>query len=165
MAKYQLNRIIFILLIFANVISCSNKQKSQQDEIARLKQEALEKIKTYYAADRLHQDRVREIENLLKHANHNIQLITQIAEYVSTLDYHTELLVDIAKIAAKTDHECKELEKFVELAVLKACCSDEIIELAKQSTRAKTGQEKTKINKEIERLKATAEYKTIEEAR
>ena len=105
MAKYKLNRIISTLLIFAFMISCSNEQKSQKDEIAKLKQEALKKINTYYAADRLHQDRVKEIENLLKHSNYNIQLIAKIAEYVSALGYHTDLLVDIAKIASKTDHE------------------------------------------------------------
>ena len=128
------------------------------------KQEALLKIEQFNNEARFHHGAIVEIARLVPKAEHNIPVIVHCAYLASKFGYHTVPLMDIAQLAVLCDQECEELRDIAELVVLKLSGTADVVQLAKSAFRAKSEEEKKQLRKRIEDLKATADYKNIEEA-
>jgi hypothetical protein len=134
------------------------KVKSQEQK------DALDEIEIYYNGAKFHNGAILGIANLAPEAGHNIRVIARTAYLASRFGYNTKPLVDIAKMAATLDHECEELYDIAELLALKMSGTKQVMELAELAAKAQSEEEKNHIRKEIKRLKATANYASIEEA-
>ncbi len=128
------------------------------------KQEALLKIEQFNKEARFHHGAIVEIARLVPKAEHNITVIVHCAYLASKFGYHTAPLMDIAQIAVLCDQECEELRDIAELVVLKLSGTAQVVQLAKSAFRAESEEGKKQIRKRIEELKATADYKNLEEA-
>jgi tetratricopeptide (TPR) repeat protein len=128
------------------------------------KQEALLKIEQFNNEARFHHGAIVEIARLVPKAEYNIPVIVHCAYLASKFGYHTVPLMDIAQLAVLCDQECEELRDIAELAVLKLSGTAQVVQLAKSAFRAQGEEEKKQLRKKIEELKATADYKNIEEA-
>jgi tetratricopeptide (TPR) repeat protein len=128
------------------------------------KQEALRKIEQFHNEAKFHQGAIAEIAHLVPEAEYNIPVIVHCAYLASRFGYHTAPLIYIARIAELSDQECEELSDIAELVVLKLSGTAQVVQLAKSAFRAQSEEEKKQLRKRIEELKATADYKNIEEA-
>jgi hypothetical protein len=128
------------------------------------KQEALLKIEQFHNEAKFHHGAIAEIARLVPRAEHNIPVIVHCAYLASKFGYHTAPLMDIARIAELSDQECEELRDIAELVVLKRSGTAQVVQLAKSAFRVQSEEEKKQLRKRIEELKATADYKSIEEA-
>jgi hypothetical protein len=150
---------MFIITIFV-FFACS----SQHSEIQQKKNDAIEKISSIAETAQFHQDALEKIKRVVKRSDYNIDLIVQIAEYIVVVPYETATLTRIAEIASKAEKECPQLFKVVELPIILAGGSDEIIKLAQSCTHIKTDSDIAKFERTIQKLKSQAKYKSIDEA-
>lgn len=134
------------------------KVKSQE------KREALRTVEGYYKEAAFHNGAILDIARLILKAEYNIPVIVRAAYLVSKFGYHTTPLVDIGKLAASLDHECEELLDIIDLIVTKLSETGRIVRLAESAAKAKSAEEKEQVKQEIEKIKASADYKSIEEA-
>jgi hypothetical protein len=136
------------------------KEKANSQE----QKDALNEIERYFNAADFHGGAILEIANCVPEASHNIQVITRTAYLASKFGYHTVPLIDIAKKAAMLDHECEELYDLAEIALLSWPGGTKMIQLVESAVKAKSEEEKNHVREEIEKLKTTANYASIEEA-
>ena len=134
-----------------------------QKGISQDKQEALHTIQKYLMEANFHDGAIYEIANLIPKAEHNLSVITRSAYLASKFGYHTKPLIDIARLAATSDHECKELLDIIDFVVLKLSETLKTVQVAESAVKAKSEEEKKQVRQEIEKIKATADYKSIEE--
>ena len=139
------------------------KRPSKDGRFANKVKDALSEIKGYYNEAKSCHGAIREIANLVEEAKHNLWVITRTAYLASKFGYHTRPLLDIARMAAMLDHECEELYDLAELAVLNRGGTG-VVQLAELAAKAQNEAEKNHIREKIEKLKATADYASIEEA-
>jgi len=128
------------------------------------KQEARRAIEQFQKEARFNRGAIADIAIMVPKAEYNLTVIVHAAYLMSKFGYHTMLLANIAELAASCDHECPELSDIADLAVLRPAVTSAIIQLAEQATRAREEEEKKQVRQEIEKLKATADYKSIKEA-
>jgi len=138
------------------------QRPSKDERFANKVKDALSEIDGYYSEAKFHQGAISEIASLVPEANHNIRVITRTAYLASKFGYHTGPLMDIAKMAAKLDHECEELSELAELAVLNRGGTG-VVRLAELAANAQSEEEKHRIREEIEWMKTTADYASVEE--
>lgn len=134
------------------------KVKSQE------KQEALRKIEKFFNEANFHNNAILDIARLVPKAEYNVPVIIRAAYLASGFGYNTGGLVDIAKLASSLDHETNELPEIIDLVVLKLSETFKVIKCAELVAKAQSEKEKQMVRQEIENLKATADYKSIEEA-
>ncbi len=136
------------------------KKKTDSPE----KLEALERIENIMVNATFHQGSLVELAKLVVEAPHNHQRIVKAAELASQFGYHTGALAIIAGFAAEADHECEELDEILELAVLKLSGTMQVIELAKSAVLAEGNDEEAAVQSQIESMRRTTDYQTLEEA-
>lgn len=134
------------------------------EEILKERQEALKTVAGYEKEARFHNVSIREIGGLIPTAEYNIPVIVRAAYLASKFGYHTKPLIDVAKLAASSDHEVKELNEIIDLVVLKLSGTLQVVRVAESAVNAKSDEEKNQVKQKIEKLKASADYKSIEEA-
>ena len=131
------------------------------------KQKAIDSIEVYYKKARkqgYHDGGVSAVASVVPTAKHNLPVIVHVAYLVQSFGYHTKPLIDIAKIGATSDQECPELSDIADLVVMKLSETGKIMQLAELAVKAQSVEEKNQVMQKIEEIKATADYKSIEEA-
>ena len=134
------------------------KAKSQE------KQEALRAIEGIYNEAKFHNGAILEIARLVPKAEHNISVIAHIAYLASKCGHSTRSLVEVAQLASSCEHDCGELSDIADLIVMKLSGTMQVIRLAEWAVKAQTAEEKEQVRNRIDELKATADYRSIEEA-
>lgn len=147
----------FIIVV---LLSCSTRNS----EIEKTRNEAINKIDVIYANAKYHQSGIQDVKRLIKKSEHNIDLIVNIAEYISIVPYETETLTRIAVIASNADKECAELMDVVELPIILTGRSEEVVRAAELCVQIKDEAERIKFKEEIQRLRSYAKYSTVDEA-
>jgi hypothetical protein len=148
-----------ILLLFV-IFSCS----SESPEIQAEQKEALIRVDILYRSARLHQGALKDVRKLIMNAEYNFDLMVTVAEYISIVPHETVTLTRIAEIASKADRECPLLNEVVELPILLVGRSDEVIRVAELCCRIKNDSDRAEIEKELNRLRSFAKYKSVDEA-
>lgn len=128
------------------------------------KQEALRKIERFYDEAESGHGAIAEIASQIPGAEHNIEVITHCADLAHKFGHHTRAFIDIAKLAASCDYECKKLRDIAEMVVLRLPGTVEVIQVAELAIKARSREEKEHVRAEMEELRATADYGSIEEA-
>jgi DNA-directed RNA polymerase subunit F len=128
------------------------------------KQEALRKIEGILDEADFHQGAILEIARLVPKAQHNVPVITHTAYLASRFGYHTGALIQIAQMASVCHHDCEELQDLAELVVLKLSGTLQVIRLAESAVKAQSEEEKKHVRQEIEELRSTADYGSIQKA-
>ncbi|PID81576.1 hypothetical protein CSB20_02295 [bacterium DOLZORAL124_64_63] len=91
-------------------------------------------------------------------AQHNLKVIAQATEYMATFGSNTGLFRDIAKVAARCDHECPQLLDVLDLAARSKQESWKIVKLAEEACRCQTPEDYARWHVMYDRLSETATY-------
>ena len=95
-------------------------------------------------------------------AEHNVDVITQAADYLVAVGGNTQVFMEIAKVAANAEAECPRLDKVLDLAVMKQSESVRVLALARSACGVQTEEQVAQWESEYEALVATAEYASVE---
>ena len=128
------------------------------------KQEALRQIEKIYNEAKSCHGAIMEIARMVPKAEYNMSVLVHTAYLASKFGYHTGGVVQIAQIASQCDHECKELSDIADLVMIRLSGTLKLFEFAESAVKAQSEDEKKEIKQKIEELRATADYKSIEEA-
>jgi len=126
---------------------------------------ALQKVTACYDAATFHRGAIREIADFVLAGTANLEAIVGCAQLAGTFGYHTQALIDIARIASECDHGCPDFMRLAELAVRRLSGTLNTVRLAREASDAQSDAERVPIRREIADLESTAEYATLEEAR
>jgi len=160
--------IVGILAIFSlSMISCTNslqnKSTAHSDTNPR-KAEAIKKITKLYNKATYNRDAVQSILRIAEKDTMNFESYIQLADLTSEFCYNTLPLTNIAKSVFHAKVETEYFKTLGELAVMRLDDLDKISNLADAISKVNT-YPNTDIEKEIQGLKKTANFKTIDEAR
>ncbi|VGO17926.1 hypothetical protein PDESU_06528 [Pontiella desulfatans] len=136
------------------------KKKADTEE----KREALERVEQITANATFHVGALVELAKLVPTAEFNHQRIVKAAELASMFVYNTLPLLEVARIAAKADRECEELDEILELVVRKLGSSPMLVQLARDAIKAADADEKEAIRARITEFQESADYQTLAEA-
>jgi DNA-directed RNA polymerase specialized sigma24 family protein len=125
---------------------------------------ALREIAKYEEQARFHQGAIHAIGQFVPGAKANVAVIVRCAYLASKFRYHTQPLIEVARLAAQCDHECPELASIAELAVLTLSGTDRVVPLAQEAAKAQSGEERLRVQQAIEQMRAGASCASIEEA-
>jgi RNA polymerase sigma-70 factor (ECF subfamily) len=137
-----------------------NEQKPGEEFTAA----ALREIETYEEQARFHQGAIHQIGQLVPGAKANVAVIVRCAYLASKFGYHTQPLIEVARLAAQCDQERPELASIAELAVLTLSSTDHVVPLAQEAAKAQTGEERSHVQQTIEQMRARAGCANIQEA-
>jgi transcriptional regulator with XRE-family HTH domain len=126
--------------------------------------EAIGKIKKIKRKARFHVQSLEIIESYAKNSNYNFGTYVMIAELISSFGHSTQPELEIANIVFLTNKRCDLLNEIAPLVFLNNTASTEIVKLAKEASIAHSDTEMARIREEINKLRLTAKYKTLEEA-
>lgn len=128
------------------------------------KQEALHTIEGFYKKAKFSNVAILDIARMIPKAEHNISVITHAAYLAGTFGYHTLSVMQIARIASTSDQECQELSEIADLVVMKLSETGKIVQLGELAIKAKSDEERKLVKQKIGEIKASADYKSLEEA-
>ena len=136
----------------------------QQDNVKQKRKEAVKKIELLSKTAIHHQTSLKSIAQIAKKATLNFDLYVHIAELASEFSYHTDPLVAIARHASKAKVETDYFTQLADLTVMKLSETQAFVDCALAVSQLNTSRN-VEIEKKIEELKKTIEFKTLDEAK
>ncbi|PIE21824.1 MAG: hypothetical protein CSA62_15520 [Planctomycetota bacterium] len=94
-------------------------------------------------------------------ARHNLKVIAQATEYMGTFGSNTGLFRDIAKVAARCDHECPQLLDVLDLAARSKEESWKIVRLAEEACRCETPEDYARWHVMYDRQSEAVTYPSV----
>ena len=162
--KTALQIIMAIAAILIN-LSCVTRIGPEYISVYTLdKAKAMKDVEYYYNHARYNKNQILTAAIMIKNSKYNIPTLVRSAELLSKFGYHTNVIMSITKIAANASDEHEELLEIVDLSVTVLSHSGDIIRAANQIVNADTYADYQKAIKGVERIKGTADYKSVEEA-
>ncbi len=134
----------------------------RQNEQKKL--EAIEKIRLIYDKAEVNQGGIREILDFVKKASANFETFVYLAEMANEFGYHTEAFVNIAKYASQAMVETVYFKQLADLSVMKLSETNKIEAIASDISELKRPTS-PEIEKALQGLQATADFKTLDEAK
>ncbi len=158
---------IGILVIFSSsIISCSSslQNKSITQKTDPKKAEAIKEITELYKNSAYNKGAIQSILSIAEKDTMNFDSYVEIAKLTSEFCYNTASLTGIAKSIYHAKTKSEYFKTLGDLAVMKLDGSDEISKLAYAISNLNTNRNTT-VEKEIQALQKTADFKTIDEAK
>ena len=126
---------------------------------------ALQDIEAYYEKARSGmKQNIAKITAFAETARHNHDALVRCAELLYKFSYHTEVILDVARVAAASRHRYTEFVEIADLSVMKLSGSYQVVDLAKAFAATPPSRGVEKVRRELDQLIETAEYQSIEEA-
>jgi len=159
--------IIILIALSFNLTSCTlllRNKSTAQSEVNPKKIEAIKKINEIYKNSTSNSLGIMLILDIAEKDTTNFNSYVHLANLAGEFGYHTGLLVEIAASVYHAKVETNYFEQLGDLAVMKLGDSYKISKLANKISEINTPVN-AEIENEIQAMKKTADFKTIDEAR
>lgn len=144
--------------IFTNFLTIESNKEMSQKEAVRIIDE-INKRANY------HNKAIDLIKTYAEKSDNNYDTYVLISKLIGSFGHSTIPEMEIAQVVFFTSHDCNLFNDIVQLIFLNTGVHDDIyIKLAKSASVAETENDKDKIHKEIDKYKAQAKFKTLDEA-
>lgn len=160
--------VITILIVFSlNLTSCTfflRDKSTEQSETNPKKIEAIKKINEIYKNSTSNTLSIKSILDIAEKDTINLDSYVYLANLANEFGYHTLVLNEIAESVYHAKVETNYFKQLGDLAVMKLSESNQISKLADAISEIDTPVN-TDVEKEIQALQKSADFKTMDEAR
>lgn len=159
--------ITILIALSLNLTSCTfllRDKSTSQSESNPKKIEAIKKINEIYKNSTSNSLSLMSILDIAKKDTINFDSYVYLASLASEFGYHTVVLNEIAESVYHAKVETNYFKQLGDLAVMKLSDSSSIIKLANSISELNT-HTNTNVEKQIQALQKSADFKTIDEAR
>jgi hypothetical protein len=170
MRTLRINFCVVISLLIAFSLTLTSCGNSGQDKTATQSQndpkkdDAIKKIKEIEAKATFNNGGIQSILKSAEKATMNFDTYVYLANLASEFGYQTGGLVSIAEYASQAKVETDYFRQLGDLNVMKLSETQKVIDLALAVSKLSTSTD-AQIEKQIQELKSTADFKTMDEAR
>jgi len=152
------------LISLATFEAFGNISSPEQNNVKQKRKEAVNKINELKNTATHHKTALKSIAQIAKGASLNFDVYVYIAELASEFNYHTEPLVAIARHASQAKVETDYFNQLADLTVMKLSETQAFVDCALAVSKLNASKS-VEIEKKIEELKRTADFKTLDEAK
>lgn len=159
--------ISFLIAISVSFTSCTSSlsdKSTAKSERDPKKIEAIKEITALSNSSNMNSGGIKSILEIAKKDTTNFESYIHLAKLAGEFGYHTGALVEIAGYVYQAKVESDYFKQLGDLAVMKRGGTPSVVLLAWQTSEI-TSKKNARIEKGIQKLRQSAEYKTIDEAR